>query len=341
MRGVFVVGAILAGCGAFSDAPDAPGAAADGGAPDASIANDASQTDAPRPEDGDGSGGRQTKILVANASRPLAVAATDQFIVWGSDDGDVWRLGIDGSNHAAISGTYKGSPRQVAIVDDEDVVWCDHTAPKRGLWGWNPTDQTKQITGGISITGFARFGMTVATIDNTSNVVTILDSTGQPSATQFGGYTTLYAITNVGDDVWWTDAGAGTIVRLAAGAGEQPKAVVVAESDPRAIAADDDSMYWTTSTTTIRRFQPAIGTRDIVTGETNVHGLAADATGVYWLTNDSLRRWTKATGTIETLASGFVTPIDTDSNLARLHKIALTPSHIVWLTASDLRLLDK
>lgn len=336
MRGALVAFAVLAGCASFaSSSEETPDPTNDGGADanaDANAVPDGGSSDAGKDaETGPGAG----EIVVAAVSRPAFIAADDAMVVYGSEDGAILRADVDGKNNGTIS-TYGGNPRQI-FIEGVEVIWGDHTVSKQGIWRLKGGN-TVRTAEALSVTGLARFGGGFATFDNANGALVAVDDSGS-NVSPIGQYVALYDLVADGDDIVWTVSGSALVMRKTGSSSPTP--IATNESDARAIARNGDGVYWTLGTTTVRKLDRATNVRsDLALGQQNVHGLIADDTGVYWLTNDSLRRFSKTTGTIETLATGFQTP-DADVNLARIRKIALTPSFVFWLTAKDLRRIAK
>jgi hypothetical protein len=333
MRGAIVSGGALlvaqgmtsiAGCASFSSADDAR-SSIEG---DAAATSEASVVDAAP---------RQPTILVSAITLPTALAANDDMIVWGSDTGTVFTSQIDGANVATLS-NYGGSPRRL-LIRPNDLLWCDHTGARPGMWRRANDGTVTTAPSNLPITSFAPFGTDFATFFSSTNTITVIDEAGQAKVS-YSGFGNLYDIVADGDDVVWTDSGEGKIMRLQRGG--TPQTIAEGESDVRAVARNADGIYWSLATTTIRRFDRANAARaDVATGESGVHGIVADETGVYWLTNDSLRRWTKASRKVETLATGQPNTNTENENVPRFRKVALTSKYVVWLTATDLRRIEK
>ena len=163
-------------------------------------------------------------------------------------------------------------------------------------------------------------GSTAATCDN-SRTLTIAGQQQKP-----------FAVTAMGDFVYFTDAVSHSIVR-ARKAGGNVTAMASTSAEPFSIAADATAIYWTErSAGRVMMMNIAGGPKVVLaSGESSPNFIATDAWNVYWTSgahgtsSGTVKGLTKKSGTIMTYATGQKEP----------WAIASDGTSLFWTTLGD------
>ena len=134
--------------------------------------------------------------------------------------------------------------------------------------------------------------------------------------------------------VYWTDTGAGSVMRVAI-AGGSPTTLASGQGTPDVVAIDATSVYWTNEGTyansnndgTVVKVAKAGGSlTTLASGQIDPIGIAVDGTSVYWTNHGS----SDTNGTVMKVAVGGGTPTTLASGQTNPYSIAVDGTNVYW-----------
>jgi hypothetical protein len=161
---------------------------------------------------------------------------------------------------------------------------------------------------------------------------------GQCRDTIIPGQITPYALAVDGTSTYFTDIGAGTVMKSVLSGGA-PSALASSQNLPVAIAVDATSIYWVDEGTSANNYtdgaimKVALGGGTPVTlasGQASPLAIAVDATSVYWVTRGTSAS-NYADGTVMKAALGGGTPVILASGQTSPTAIAIDSGSVYWI----------
>ncbi len=153
----------------------------------------------------------------------------------------VWKLSLDGSTPRDPNAFVANNDGQSFFVPATGSIWQNSFPASDGM--------DVRIERGHAIVADVRHGTPALLVLSRHRVVRIQDARATVLANQQDedGHVAL-----VGDDVYWTNPQSGTVRKTSAVYGGAITTIATGQARPFFIAADADSIYWTTDTAIMR-----------------------------------------------------------------------------------------